>query len=44
MTHAGYLVAGYGITFVALGAYAWRVVARGRALSRALPPEERRWR
>lgn len=44
MTYAGYVFAGYGITFVALGAYAWRIVARGRALSRALPPEERRWR
>ena len=44
MTYAGYVAAGYGITFVALGAYAWRVIARGRALGRALPPEERRWR
>ncbi|MEY2566638.1 MAG: hypothetical protein QOE35_1167 [Actinomycetota bacterium] len=34
-----YVVAGYGITVVALGGYAWRVVRRGRALVRALPPE-----
>jgi heme exporter protein CcmD len=44
MTYAGYIAAGYGITFVVLGAYAWRVLARGRALCRAMPPEERRWR
>jgi CcmD family protein len=44
VTYTGYLIAGYGVTFLALGAYAWRVVARGRALSRELPPEERRWR
>jgi len=44
VTYTGYLIAGYGVTFAALGAYAWRVLARGRALSRELPPEERRWR
>jgi len=35
-----YVVAGYGITLVVLGGYAWRVVRRGRALARALPPAE----
>ncbi|MDQ1373628.1 MAG: hypothetical protein QOJ09_966 [Actinomycetota bacterium] len=35
-----YVVAGYGITLVALGGYAWRVIRRGRALARALPPEQ----
>lgn len=30
----GYVAAGYGVTLVALGAYALRVVRRGRALSR----------
>jgi heme exporter protein CcmD len=44
MTYAGYIAAGYGITFLTLGVYVWRVLARGRALARALPPEERRWR
>jgi CcmD family protein len=34
-----YVFAGYGITFVALGGYALRVIRRGRALARALPPE-----
>ena len=41
---SGYVVAGYGVTVVTLAAYALRVVRRGRALSRALPPEEPRWR
>jgi len=41
MTHVPYLVAGYGITAAALAAYAGWLVARGRALARQLPPEER---
>jgi hypothetical protein len=36
-----YVYAGYGLTFVVLVLYALRVVARGRALRRALPPDER---
>ena len=44
MTYAGYVAAGYGITFALVAGYVWRVLARGRALSRSLPPEERRWR
>ena len=34
MTHVGYLVAGYGITALALGGYAWWVLARARSLNR----------
>ena len=34
-----YVLAGYGVTFVVLGGYAVRVIRRGRALARALPPE-----
>jgi hypothetical protein len=34
-----YVVAGYAVTLVVLGGYAWRVVRRGRVLARALPPE-----
>jgi len=33
-----YVLAGYGITAVVLAAYAARVVRRGRAISRILPP------
>ena len=43
MTHAGYIAAGYGVTFGAIAVYVWRVAARGRAAARALPPEEPRW-
>ncbi|HVE47955.1 MAG TPA: hypothetical protein VNA57_14560 [Acidimicrobiales bacterium] len=38
---SGYVIAGYGITVVTLAAYSLRVVLRGRALVRALPPEQR---
>ena len=43
MNDVGYIVAGYFLTFGAVGAYVVRVVTRGRALSRQLPPEDRRW-
>jgi heme exporter protein CcmD len=36
-----YVYAGYGVTFAVLVLYALRVLARGRALRRALPPDER---
>lgn len=44
MTHAGYLVAGYAVMLGVLALYALRLLWRGRALTRAVPPEERRWR
>ncbi|MHB8671081.1 MAG: heme exporter protein CcmD [Acidimicrobiales bacterium] len=34
MTQAGYVLGGYGVTALAVAGYAWRVMARGRALSR----------
>ncbi len=43
MTHVGYVAAGWGISLVALAAYAVRTVRRGRALAERVPPEERRW-
>ena len=45
MTHAGYLIAGYGATFAVLASYAAWIVSKKRALARELPPEERdpRW-
>lgn len=38
-----YVWAGYGVTAFGLAAYVWRVLHRGRVLSRSLPPEERTW-
>jgi heme exporter protein CcmD len=35
-----YVVAGYAITLVTLAGYALRVIRRGRALARTLPPEK----
>lgn len=43
MTHVGYLAAGWGISLAVLGAYAVRMLRRGRSLAARLPPEERRW-
>ena len=43
MTHAGYVAAGWTITFGVLGTYGLVVVRRGRRLSEVVPPEERRW-
>ena len=39
-----YAVAGYVITALVLLLYVVRVVRRGRALARTLPPSERTWR
>jgi hypothetical protein len=43
MTHAGYVAAGWGGAAALIGVYAVWVLRRGRALSRQVPPEERRW-
>jgi hypothetical protein len=43
MSDGGYVLAGYLLTFGGIGAYVVRLVLRGRALSRRLPPEDRRW-
>ena len=39
MTHTGYLIGGYGVTFGVIAAYAAWVVARGRALAREASAE-----
>lgn len=43
MTNAGYVIAGYALVFGAIGVYIARVLWRGRALSREVPAEDRRW-
>ncbi|MCH2424585.1 MAG: hypothetical protein MK174_03350 [Acidimicrobiales bacterium] len=43
MTHAGYLVAGWGISLVVLGGYAFGLVRRGRRLAPRVPGDGRRW-
>ncbi|HZA77355.1 MAG TPA: heme exporter protein CcmD [Acidimicrobiales bacterium] len=43
MTHAFYVAAGWGGAAALVSAYAVWVLRRGRALSRQVPPEERRW-
>lgn len=36
----GYVAAGYGVTLLTLGAYALRVLRRGRALARSASEDE----
>lgn len=43
MSHAGFVMAGWGVTVVAVVGYAVAVIRRGRALSARVPPEDRRW-
>jgi len=43
MSDWGYVAMAWGITSAALVAYALWIVLRGRALSRRVPPEDRRW-
>lgn len=43
MTHVAYLVAGWGITFIACAAYAFSVLRRARVLAARVPEERRRW-
>lgn len=43
MNYAEFVLTGYAITFGSIGAYAWWVVRRGRALNRQVPPEKRRF-
>jgi heme exporter protein D len=39
----GYVYVGYGIVLGTLAVYTVRTLLRGRALSKQVPPERRRW-
>ncbi|MDH3752320.1 MAG: hypothetical protein OEU32_00505 [Acidimicrobiia bacterium] len=43
MSNWGYIIVGWSAAAGVLGAYAVRLVTRGRSLSRRVPPERRRW-
>ena len=43
MSDWDYVTMAWVITVAALVAYAFWIVLRGRALSRRVPPEDRRW-
>ena len=43
MTPVGYLEAGWGISLVELGGYAFGLVRRGRRLAPRVPVDGRRW-
>lgn len=43
MSDWGYVILAWAVTFGLLGIYAAITFARGRSLSRQVPPEDRRW-
>lgn len=43
MQNAGFVLGAWGVVLVAIAAYAGRLVVRGRALTRSVEPEHRRW-
>ena len=43
MSDWAYVAMAWGIAAVVLVAYAIWIIVRGRALSRRVPPEDRRW-
>jgi hypothetical protein len=43
MSQLGYMYLGWGISLAILAVYALSLVARGRKLSKVVPPERRRW-
>ncbi len=43
MSQWGWVTLGWAVTVVALVVYASVIIVRGRALSRRVPPEQRRW-
>jgi hypothetical protein len=40
---AGFVLGSYAITFLAIGAIAWRLVAAGRKLGKQVPDDEKYW-
>lgn len=42
-THIGYVISGWVVTVGGIAAYAAWTIRRGKALARAVPPEDRRW-
>ncbi len=43
MTHVPYLIAGWGISFVACGIYAMSVIKRSKRIGSKVPIERARW-
>lgn len=43
MTHIGYILGAWLITFAVLGLYTFSVLARAKRLRDQVPPERRRW-
>lgn len=40
---AGFILGSYVITFVAIGAMAWRIAASGKKLGKQVPDDDKYW-
>lgn len=43
MTHVGYVLIGWTVTWTMLGGYGWRVLRKGKRLTQSVLPGDRRW-
>jgi heme exporter protein CcmD len=43
MEHAGYVFGSYAVVFAAVGAFAWRMMRRGRQLSGQVDDAQKYW-
>jgi heme exporter protein CcmD len=41
--YASYVLSGYGVVFASIAGYSVWLLRRGRAVSRRVPPDQRRW-
>ena len=40
---AGFIIGGYAVTFLAIGAMVWRLIASGRRLGKQVADDEKYW-
>ena len=43
MDDAAFVLGGWAIILGSMALYSWRLIRRGKALTREVPPEHRRW-
>lgn len=43
MDDAAFVLGGWAVILGSMALYSWRLVRRGRILTREVPPEHRRW-
>lgn len=43
MDDAAFVLSGWAIILGSMALYSWRLIRRGKSLTREVPPEHRRW-